>query len=100
MPNGRVRATSKSLSGIDLNEDGQLVLLDAFKEFYQQLPFSSQKTNQHRFYYENPAYSYADSIFLNCFIRYLKPQKVIEIGSGYSSCMTLDTNELFFLITR
>lgn len=89
-------AKSKVLSGIDLNEDGQLALLDCFKDFYQQLSFLPKKNNQYRFFYENPAYSYADSIFLNCFIRYLQPQKIIEIGSGYSSCMTLDTNELFF----
>ncbi len=29
-------------------------------------------------------------------IRYLGPKKIIEIGSGYSSAATLDTNELFF----
>ncbi len=89
-------AAAKTLPGIKLNEDAQLLLLELFKDFYRQLPFSSEKNNIHRFYYKNPAYSYADSIFLNCFIRYLKPKNIIEIGSGYSSCMTLDTNELFF----
>jgi len=29
-------------------------------------------------------------------IRFLKPKRIIEIGSGYSSCVTLDTNDLFF----
>ena len=29
-------------------------------------------------------------------IRRLKPKKIIEVGSGYSSCCMLDTNELFF----
>jgi hypothetical protein len=28
-------------------------------------------------------------------IRHLKPRRIIEIGSGFSSCVTLDTNELF-----
>lgn len=29
-------------------------------------------------------------------LRHLMPKKVIEIGSGFSSCATLDTNEMFF----
>jgi hypothetical protein len=29
-------------------------------------------------------------------IRYAQPKKIIEVGSGYSSCATLDVNELFF----
>jgi hypothetical protein len=29
-------------------------------------------------------------------IRYARPRRIIEVGSGYSSCVTLDTNELFF----
>jgi hypothetical protein len=27
---------------------------------------------------------------------HVKPKRIIEIGSGYSSCVSLDTNELFF----
>jgi len=29
-------------------------------------------------------------------MRHFKPRRIIEIGSGYSSCFTLDVNELFF----
>lgn len=29
-------------------------------------------------------------------MRDLCPKKIIEVGSGYSSCISLDTNELFF----
>lgn len=28
-------------------------------------------------------------------IRHINPKKIIEVGSGYSSCVILDTNELF-----
>ena len=49
-----------------------------------------------RYYFENPNFGYADGVFLHCMIRYLKPKRIIEIGSGYSSCNMLDTNELFF----
>jgi hypothetical protein len=29
-------------------------------------------------------------------IRYIQPKKIVEIGSVYSSCAILDTNEIFF----
>ncbi|MEJ7708829.1 MAG: class I SAM-dependent methyltransferase [Pyrinomonadaceae bacterium] len=29
-------------------------------------------------------------------IRHLKPKRITEIGSGFSSCVMLDTNEVFF----
>jgi hypothetical protein len=29
-------------------------------------------------------------------IRHARPKQIIEVGSGYSSCLMLDTNELFF----
>lgn len=85
-----------SIPGIDLNTSQQFILLEDFKELYKTIPFSEHKQNDLRFYYKNPAYSYMDSILLHCFIRYLQPKRIIEVGSGYSSCVILDTNELFF----
>ncbi len=29
-------------------------------------------------------------------MRHLRPRRIIEVGSGYSSCVILDTNELYF----
>lgn len=84
------------IKGIDLREKDQLRLLDEFMEYYREMPFTSTKTEGLRYYFENPAYAYSDGIFLHCMIRHLKPKKIIEVGSGYSSCVTLDTNELFF----
>lgn len=84
------------LSGIDLREDRQLLLLDRFRGFYAEIPFSDQKQSGLRYYYDNPNYSYADAIFLHCTIRDLEPRKIVEIGSGNSSCVILDTNDRFF----
>ena len=60
------------------------------------MPFRAHKREELRYYFENPAYSYSDAIFLHSMIRHVEPRRVIEIGSGFSSCVTLDTNELFF----
>ncbi len=85
-----------SLNGIDINESGQLENLNEFKQHYAEIPFKSKKTNQYRYYYDNPYYSYADGIALYCMLRFLRPRKIIEVGSGYSSALMLDVNDQFF----
>ncbi|HXM35649.1 MAG TPA: class I SAM-dependent methyltransferase [Pyrinomonadaceae bacterium] len=91
-----IYAVPRELPGIDLNEAGQLRLFDELREFYGEQPFPEQKTAGRRYWFRNPAYSYSDAILLYCMIRYLRPQRIIEAGAGYSSAAILDTNELFF----
>ena len=86
---------SRTLPGLELNESEQVTLLHAFKAFYDELDFPKERGPRRRYYFENPAYSYSDAIFLHCMLRHTKPKRIVEVGSGYSSCMTLDTNELF-----
>jgi hypothetical protein len=84
------------LPGIDLRQDEQMQLLERFREFYPDIPFSAEKKEGLRYKYCNPTYSYADAIFLHSMIRELTPRRIIEIGSGNSTCVILDTNEQFF----
>jgi hypothetical protein len=86
----------RNLAAIDLRQESQLALLQFFKEYYKELPFPDKRTAGFRFSYENPSYSYSDAIFLYSMLRHVKPKRLIEIGSGHSSCVTLDTNEQFF----
>jgi Methyltransferase domain len=84
------------MEGIDMNEQEQLSLLESFKSFYPELPFSETKTGKIRYQYDNNAYCHSDAICLYSMIRHLKPKRIIEVGCGWSSCVTMDTNELFF----
>lgn len=90
------KSVPATIAGLDLHEAEQLDLLNQFVAYYDAMPFQAEKRDGLRYYFENPAYSYSDAILLHCMIRYLKPRRIIEIGSGFSSCMTLDTNELCF----
>jgi predicted O-methyltransferase YrrM len=87
---------SQQIRGIDLHEADQLQLLDSFKKYYDELPFPAQKTPDLRYFFEAPNYSYSDAIFLYCMMRHAMPRRIIEVGSGYSSCLMLDTNDLNF----
>lgn len=85
-----------SIPGVDLSEQKQLDLLANLQEYYENQPFEENKKEGLRYFFENSSYSYSDAIFLHCMIRYAQPKRIVEVGSGYSSCAMLDTNEIFF----
>src|SRR5207244_12672121 len=64
--------------------------------FYGVQPFSVEPIPGRRYRFENPNYSYNDAIVLYGMMRHAQPHRIVEIGSGYSSCAMLDVNELFF----
>lgn len=89
--------TQRTMPGVDMREQEQLALLAQFAErFYPDMPFQADKVENLRFYFENPMFSYGDAISLYSMIRHLKPQRIVEVGSGFSSAVALDTNDLFF----
>lgn len=88
-------AVPPRLAGIQLNVDEQLALFERLTEYYDELPFKPGKCDNMRYHFDNPSYSYSDGIILYAMLRELKPNRVIEVGSGYSSCVMMDTNELF-----
>jgi len=90
------RIVEKEIPGIDLHEDDQLGLLKQFRKYYKEIPFGPHKKDKLRYYFENSYYTYSDAIFLYFMIRHASPANIIEIGSGFSSCIILDTNDIFF----
>jgi hypothetical protein len=85
----------RTVPGIDLREEHQLALLEALLPYYAEVPFPERPTRQFRYHFENPAYSWSDAIFLHCMLRSLRPRRIVEVGSGYSSCAILDTRERY-----
>jgi predicted O-methyltransferase YrrM len=87
----------REIPGIDLNESEQLALFNELKRYYKELSFV--KTEGLRYFFKKgdvgSPYS-PDWLILYCMIRHLKSRRIIEIGSGKSSSVILDTNELFF----
>ena len=84
------------LVGIDLQLESQRALLKEFAKFYAELPFTESKQPHLRYYFDNPAYCHSDGICLYAMIRHLRPQRIIEVGSGFSSALMHDVRELFF----
>ena len=87
----------EQLDGIDLNLDSQKSLAKEFEQYYNDIQFKDTKQSDSRYYFKNDYYSYSDAIVLHSIIRHYKPKNIIEVGSGFSSAVMLDTRDTFKL---
>lgn len=81
---------------IDLKAGSQIERLRKLRNYYFEFQ-KSLRENQAKFRYtsSNTMYSLADAALLHSIIREKQPHNIIEIGSGYSTCVMLDTSEYF-----
>ena len=82
------------LPAIRMDDRVQLDFLERLKPYYSQLPFPRSPVEGQLYYFDNPHFSYGDAIVLFCVLNYFRPRRLIEIGSGYSTCAILDTNRM------
>lgn len=89
-------AVPATLPGIEVRADEQLERLrDRFAAFYTELPFSDEPVDGLRYGFRNRFFSYGDGLALYGMLRDLQPKRLVEIGSGWSSALTLDVNDRF-----
>ncbi len=89
VPSGRDR----DLPGLDLNEEGQLDLLQAFTYQEELLSFPMEASGELSFHYNNHSFESGDAEYLYNMVRYFKPARIIEIGSGHSSLLVKNALE-------
>lgn len=87
-----------SIPGVDLRERQQLELYSHLVKYYPLFPFEEKKKTEFRYYLDNIFFCHADAFWLFSMLLHFKPKHLIEIGSGFSSCVTLDTIENFMEI--
>ena len=85
----------RTLPGIELNEAAQLALLAQFAPFYGEQPFPERPRDGIRYFFDNYWFGRSDALFLYAMIRLFRPRRIVEVGSGFSSAVMLDTNERF-----
>lgn len=86
----------RPLLGIDLREKDQLALLEELVPLVADAPFPEHRPvgdeeRRWRYWYDNFAYAYGDGVVLHGMLRRLAPRRIVEVGSGFSSAMMLDT---------
>jgi hypothetical protein len=84
-----------TLVGIDLDGPRQLELVGQFAPYYADQPFADRPKEGLRYYFDNDVFSYGDALMLHCVLRHHRPNRLVEVGSGFSSAVILDTNDLF-----
>jgi hypothetical protein len=87
--------TVRRVPGIEMNDGEQLAIVGEIAAYYAELPFEGAPSPGRRYYFDNPYFTWGDAIILYGMLRHFKPCRVIEVGSGYSSAVMLDTNDLF-----
>jgi len=77
------------LTGIQFNENKQIELLRkfTFQDELRQIPRLQQKKGGVHYFYENGSFGSGDSEFLYNMVRYYKPKRMLEVGSGASTLM-------------
>jgi Methyltransferase domain len=77
----------RAISGLDLNESGQIALLKQFhyQSELQAIPLTRAGSNE--FFYQNASFESGDAEYLYNMIRHFKPKRIVEIGSGNSTLL-------------
>lgn len=78
---------NRYLPGIDWNVQEQLALLSQFRYNDEFTNIPLRRTDKIEYYFDNATYLSGDAEYLYNIIRYKKPGKIIEIGSGFSTMM-------------
>lgn len=87
--------TPESLVGVNFDRKHILSMWYMLLPHMISAPFPVEKTFSFRYFFNNPAFGYADGSLLHAVLRHFEPRKIIEIGSGYSSANIVDTLERF-----
>lgn len=83
--------TASALPGIDMDEAGQVRLMETvFAKYTKDFEaFPLRKTSDDlEFTFENDQISGADPFIIHALMRELKPERVVEVGAGYSTLVT------------
>lgn len=91
----RLFAPRRALSGVDLAEEGQVALFEELARLAREAPLPRGPEAGTRYYTDNPNYGIGDATILQAMLRHLRPRRYLEVGSGWSTALAVDTSERF-----
>ena len=78
------------LPGIAIDRKAQLELLGTFRVQEELNEIPDEKKSHTEYGFSNGTYEWADGCFLYAMIRYLKPRRMVEVGSGNSTLVAAE----------
>jgi hypothetical protein len=92
----RERLSAAPPAGVAFDPDAIRATMRRLAAHHGLFPFRKDHDGVNRFYYDNPFFGCHDaSVYFSMLLEF-RPKRVVEIGSGFSSRLLLDTNERFF----
>jgi hypothetical protein len=69
------------------DRDRIAAFVDAIDQYADEFdpPLDGDAENPASFYWRNPAFSFSDAMAYYCVVRHLRPQRILEVGAGYST---------------
>lgn len=90
-------ADPTDLPGIDLHLDEQWALLDQLAPLADGIDVARTRDEAaergERYWSDNPGYPPNDALTLTMMLRHVRPARLVELGSGFSSACTLDVRD-------
>ena len=80
---------------VDLRDDQQWALLAALQPEYPETAQWLGSDEPRRFALDNTWFAGSDAVCFALMLRHLRPRRLVEVGSGYSSALALDIDETF-----
>lgn len=90
----------RALLGVDLNDEVQQRTFAALSAHVGSMPFGEEAGQGRRYHYRNTSFGFGDAAVYWGMLNDLRPRRLIEIGSGYTSALALDAIEVLGLDTR
>lgn len=90
-----VANTGPQISGVAIDRNAMIATWESLLPFLTSCPFADAPSGGLHYCYDNPAYGYGDALVLQAMLRYRRPKRLIEVGSGYSSACSVDTIDRF-----
>lgn len=87
------QAAFANLVGVDLRAEAQLALLEKLGSRREELLRPGAPNGTQRYSPANSAFCYTDAAIYGTLLLELRPRRVIEVGSGWSSALLLDVND-------
>ncbi len=81
------------LTGLDLHEEEQLALFTTLAPLAKDVTFNADPGPDRRYFTNNPAYGVGDAVITQAILRHLRPARYLEVGSGWTTALALDTSD-------
>ncbi len=91
----RLFAPRTSLPGIDLRVQEQLACFRELAGLAREAPIPAAPTASSRYGTDNLNYGIGDASMLQAMLRRIRPRRYLEVGSGWSTALALDTSEQY-----